>query len=529
MFKDYIENLITETYGNVEGHQVLEVKLPHKGDFSSNIAFLFAKEEGASPEDIGKKLLKKLPKSKDYKAVDEKGYINFFFSHNFIQRNLAKIFSENFGNTQIGKGRSILLEFVSANPTGPLNIVQARAGSYGSALANLLKSQGFIVETEYYINDAGGQVEKLEESLETRIEELKGKKVIFPKDGYKGEYLKDIAKDILKNGLPREKWLSYTIENIIASQKNSLEKMGVKFDKFVKESYIRESGLVDEVLTILKNKGLLYESQNALFFSATKFGDTKDRVLIKRDKKPTYFLIDLAYHLNKLRRGYDTLINIWGPDHYGYIPRILGGIEAMGYNKEKLKVLIIQQVTFKKGKEFFPMSKRKGEFISLNDILSLINKDALRFFLLMRKGSQHLNFDIELAQKLSIENPVYYAQYGHARIASILRKAKELGINEDSITEQELSLLSSPEERELMKTALYYEDICRDASLNFEPHQLTFYLLNLAQKFHYFYEKHKVIIPDESLRKARLFLCKCVLMIFKKGLDILGVSAPEKM
>jgi len=527
MFKDHIERIIQEKFGIEEGHQVLEVKPPHQGDFSSNIAFLKAKKFKVAPEELAKKLSEELKGFTDFTVKEEKGYLNFTFSISFILKSFEKISNKDFG--KLGSGsKKILVEYVSANPTGPLNVVQARAGSYGSSLVNLLKFVGHEVESEYYINDAGGQVKLFEESVSARVSQLRGEKVEVPPDGYHGDYIIDIAKNIIKEGIKREFWGKYAVERIIEEQKKSLERLGVQFDNFVRESWIIKEGYVQQVLSFFEKKNLLYKEDGAVYFKSTRFGDDKDRVLIKSSGEPTYFLSDIAYHLHKIERGFDMLVDIWGPDHHGHIKRMEAAMEALGY-PGILKVIIVQHLTMKKEGKEVSFSKRKGEFITLDEILSEVGKDATRFFMLMRKESQHLDFDLTLAKKISVENPVYYVQYGHARIKSILRKAEEKGIVPQKPSLEDLKLLSTPEEREVLKKSLYFEDVLRDSASSFEPHRIIYYLLDISRIFHYFYERQRVLTEDERLRNARIFMASQVAEVIKKGLSIIGVEAPEEM
>ncbi len=526
MFKDYIESLIEKNFSKKYKHQVLEVKPPHKGDFSSNIAFLLAKEKGRSPKEIAEEVVKLFTGISDFKVEAINGYLNFEFNKDFVIRNIFRVFEKDFAKVSCKK--RILVEYVSANPTGPLNVVQARAGSYGSTLVNLLRDIGCYVEAEYYVNDAGGQVERLKQSIVARMKQLCGETAEIPEDGYHGEYVIELAKEILEKKIPEERIKDYAVEIILSQQKSSLQKLGIFFDNFVKESWIRKNGYVERVLNVLKEKNLVEEKEGALYFKSSVFGDDKDRVLIKSNGEYTYFLTDVAYHLYKIERGFNLLINIWGPDHYGYIKRMESAMEALGY-PGILKVIIVQHVSLKeKGREI-SFSKRKGQFITLDELLSWVGKDAVRFFMLLRKESQHLDFDLSLAKKLSVENPVYYVQYGHARIKSILRRAKEKGFSIEEPKKEDIKLLSSEEEMSIMKKILYFEDVLKDCAKEFEPHRMVYYLLDISRIFHYFYEKHKVLVEDERIRKARIFIARAVAKIIKRGLSILGVDAPEYM
>lgn len=519
------EILLSYLHTLPEGYEIERVKDPKYGDYSSNLPFLLSREKKEDPQRIGLRLvdeLRDLPEFEEV-SVGGKGFLNFKYSLNFLLENLKEVMSENYGRLNLGKGKKILVEYISANPTGPLNIVNARAGVLGNILVNLLNFTGFIAKREYYVNDGGVQIQLLFQSLKARIAQLQGRDVEIPQEGYPGKYLIEIAEEIIKKKIPEEKWKDYLIERMVRMQRKSLERLGLHFDSWIYESRIRPDN--KETLSILKQKGLSYKKDEAIWFKSTEFGDSKDRVLVKKNGEFTYFLTDLSYHRNKFGRGFEWLIDIFGPDHHGDIPRLKGGIEALGFKRDALKILIAQHTTFTRGGKKVSMSKRAGEYITLDEILDEVGPDALKFFLLMRKASQHLEFDLELAKRTSKENPVYYVQYAHARIESILKFAKGFDLKEKPL----LSLLKKGEERELVRTLLEFPDIIEEASLNLEPHQIVYYLLDLATKFHYFYERCRVVSSDRELSIARLYLSKCVKRVLRIGLDIIGVSAPEKM
>lgn len=508
-------------------HEIEMIKDERLGDFASNLAFLLAQEKRVAPKSIALDLAQALSDNPDFSnvSVGGNGFLNFTISDHLLQEGLKAAQGENFGRSTIGKGQKILLEYVSANPTGPLNIVQARAAALGNALVNILRFAGYRVKSEYYINDAGTQVELFYQSLLARLKELKGEKAEIPEGGYPGEYLYLIAKEILAKNLPETEWRKYALESILKMQREVLIKFGIQFDNFVAESKFISQG--ELVIKNLAQKGQSYEKDGAIWFRAQNFGDSEDRVLVTKDQRPTYFVTDLAYHIDKFERGFDRLINIWGPDHHGYIPRMKGGLKALGYDSSKLEIIIAQQVSLLKDKVKVRMSKRAGEFITLAAVMDEITSDALKFFLLMRKPSQHLEFDLALAKKTSQENPVYYVQYGHARICNILKFAQEKGISE--ARKADLTLLVTPEERKLAKLITYFPDVIEQAACSLEPHRLVYFLLELAAAFHYFYERHRVVTENKELTKARIYLCQCIQKIFAKALGLIGVSAPEKM
>jgi len=526
LINQLISNLIKKYIDELpQQHDIAFINDPKLGDYSSNIAFLLAKSQNRSSVDIANELTQKLSSHDEFSSVSVagKGFINFQLSDKLLFSELENSIQENFARVNVGKSKKILVEFISANPTGPLNVVQARAGAFGNALVNLLKFVNYNAVAEYYINNTGTQVDLLYESLLARINELNGKPAKIPENGYPGTYLINIAKEILDKDLPATEWQDYLLQKIISSQKESISRFSIHFDNFAEESTIasRRQSVLEKI------KNYTFPQEGACWFRATDFNDSADRVLITANGRPTYFLSDLAYHWDKFDRGFETLINIWGPDHHGYIARMKGGIAALGFDPTRLLIIIAQQVSLLRNREKIIMSKRAGEYITLDDIISEIGPDALTFFLLMRKASQHLEFDLALAKKTSQENPVYYVQYAHARISSIIKHAQEKGIKE--LSQPNLTLLSSSEERNLIKIIIHFPDVVVASANNLEPHHLIYYLLELGAVFHKFYETVRVVTDDENMTEARLFLCRAALRIFKDTLAIIGVSAPEKM
>lgn len=470
--------------------------------------------------------------------VKEPGFINFFLSDELLFDTLKEIVcnSKDYGRLNIGKKMRVNIEFVSANPTGPLTIAHARQAAFGDSLANILEFAGFTVAREYYLNDEGNQILNLGKSIQARHLTLHGLDAVFPEDGYKGDYIADIAKEIKarygkKYVDSNEKSLNFFcrfgVRYILAMIKNDLRLFGVRFDKWTSQRLLHKSGKIEKVLSILEKKGCTYKKEGAVWFRSTKLGDDKDRVLIKQDGTSTYLTPDIAYHKDKYSRRFKRLIDIWGPDHHGYTLRLKAAVKALGYSEESLSVLIVQLSTLYRDGVSIPMSTREGEFVTLREVMDEAGKDAARFFFLMRDSYSHLDFDLQLAKRESPENPVYYIQYAHARICSILEYAKTT-VQEFSKTPN-LHLLKEPEEIELIRALRKFPYTVELCSKKLEPHILTFYLRELAARFHYFYTKHRVVSDDDKLNCARLILISCVRIVLENGLKLLGVSAPEKM
>ncbi|MEO0233344.1 MAG: arginine--tRNA ligase [candidate division WOR-3 bacterium] len=498
---------------------------PKKSEYGDYAFCLFdiSKKRKENPEKIFEEIKEVLEKKKEFFEKIEyiNGFLNIKLSYDILIENLKEILreKENFGKINIGN-KKINLEFVSANPTGPLNIANARAASIGDTLANILKSAGFHVEKEYYVNDSGNQVKILEESLNLRIKEIKGEKVIFPENFYPGEYLIEIAKEIVEKNIEDRK--EYAINKILEWQKNSLSKIGVKFDNFVRESSIRKSNKINEVLKKLSK--YTYEKEGALYFKSTLFEDDKDRVLIKKDGEITYFLADLAYHLDKIERGFDILINIWGPDHHGYINRMKAGLKAMGF--ENFEVIIAQQVNLKMGEKPFRISKRKGIYYTMDELIEEAGKDAIRMFMLLKTCDSPLDFDIELAKKTASENPVYYLQYMHARCVNVRKFAMEKGIDCEKFNE---NYLKGEEERKILVNLFYFKDIIEKSAILRAPHLLPYFLLEVAGSYHFYYQSKRIVGEDKEVSKARLALNNACEYVIKNGLKIMGIDTPEKM
>jgi len=513
------------------------------GDISTNIAMKLARLLGGkSPADFAELIANKmrgvLASSKlkgDIEKIEVKppGFINFFLSSAYLYKVLLDIEREkdDYGRTSICRGKSMQLEFVSANPTGPLTIAHGRQAAIGDSLANILAYIGCEVSREYYVNDEGNQMNTLGGSIRGRYRELCGIKEEFPPDGYKGTYVNDIASDFKDKygkkyleediGIFRKFGLKWILDDI----KKDLKDFGVKFDVWYSQESLRKSGSIDKALELIKDKGYIFQQDGATWFRSTEFGDDKDRVLIKSDGSYTYLAPDIAYHLDKYRRGFRNLIDIWGPDHHGYIPRIKAAIQALGYDKDSLSVIIAQLATLYKGGNVVKMSTRAGEFVTLREVMDEVGKDVARFAFLMRKVSSHLEFDLDKVKEESMENPVYYIQYAHARIWSILGFSKDANIS--SVFRS--GLLKEAEEMEILRILRQFPLVVIISANSLEPYVVLQYLQDLAAAFHSFYNKHRVVCDDPDLSRARLVLVNCVRIVLANGLGLLGVSLPKKM
>ncbi len=528
----------------------LRLELPkamQHGDLVSNAAMRLAKPLGRAPMQIAEAIkeacIKRLTDAGEGWLIDKidiikPGFINFWLSGKYLKGLLAQVMSkgDSYGSWQHDKTEKLMIEFVSANPTGPLTVAHGRQAAIGDALGNILKFYGLDVTKEYFINDDGRQIKVLGESIMHHYLGLYGVESPFPEDGYQGGYVKDIAvqikaeygdKFVNDRDKNRQFFSDYGVNVIMNIIRKDLDAFDVRFDTwFSQKTLTRE--VVDAALNELKGKGYVFESEGAVWFKATAFGDEKDRVVVKSDGLYTYFAPDIAYHRIKFERGFDRLINIWGPDHHGYIPRLKAAVQALGHDRSAIDVLIVQLATLYRNGEVLSMSTRKGEFITLEEVRKEVGKDVTRFFFLMRKLDSHLDFDLEVAKKQSSDNPVYYIQYAHARIWSIIEfstaNSGELdGANED------FSLLSQPEETEIMRIISQFPVYVRDSAVSLEPYYIILYLNTLAAAFHNFYAKHKVITDNVALSKTRLYLVNCVRICLANGLRLLGVSLPKKM
>jgi arginyl-tRNA synthetase len=525
----------------------IEVEVPRDetmGDIATTVAMRLTKLLKKPPRKIAEEIVAEIamqqPGYFENIEIAGPGFINFRFKQEYILKGLQSLLEEEHSSlrSDIGKGAKIQVEFVSANPTGPLHIGHGRGAAVGSALCNILKAAGFDVQKEFYINDAGLQVKLLGRSVYARYQQLLGNNVPFSEDGYKGDYVEDIAKDIHER--EGDKYLNKTYEEcgelisdyaykmMLANISTDLKDFGVEFDRWQSEKELHEQGKVENAINTLRSKDLIYEKDGAVWFSSTRFEDDKDRVVRKQDGEYTYFASDICYHKDKLDRGFDTIVDIWGADHHGYIPRIRSVLEAFDLPKEKFRVILIQMVSLLRHGVPVQMSKRAGAFITLREVIDEVGPDITKFIFLTRKADSQLEFDIDVAKEQSAENPVFYVQYAFARISSLFRQAEGKGV-QFTPASVDLSALKEDEEILLIKKLLLYPMVFEGTALACEPHRITYYLQELAGVFHAYYYKHRIISDDNGLTLARLSLCRGVKIVLDEGLKLLGVSAPERM
>jgi len=520
---------------------------PAFGDLSTTVSFALAKQVRRSPRDVAAAIQRAIAVDPGVVAKVEvagPGYLNFFVANAWWQAGVRDVLAAGpaYGRAAVGQGQRVQVEFVSANPTGPLHVGHGRGAALGDAVANLLAAVGFQVEREYYINDAGSQMRLLGESVWARLLEARGKAVSFPENGYHGDYVRELAIQVAQAdpgavnlepdraiSLCSERAANILLEEIVAD----LRAFGITYDTWVSERGLYGSGEVEATLTALRAGGYLYEEGKAVGFRASDFGDEKDRILIRSTGEPTYFASDIAYHANKIRRGFHRLINIWGADHGGYISRVKAAIKALGYDPEILQVILLQLVKVLRGGVPVPMSKRTGEFVELREVVNEVGKDAARFLFLTRRSEAQLDFDIEVAKRQTMDNPVFYVQYAHARACSMARRAAEGGLP-GPYDDADVSRLTLPEELAILKQLAVYPEMVLNAALAYEPHRVTSYLQELAAAFHGYFTKYKdteerVISGDRDLSRARLAMVAAVRQVVANGLGLLGVSAPERM
>ena len=515
------------------------------GDFSSNIAMAGARAFHGAPRMIAEAIVKNF--SLDGGYIDRceiagPGFINFYLSDKYYSDVLKDIVAsgDSYGRSDYGEGKKILVEFVSANPTGPMHIGNARGGAIGDCLASVLDAAGYDVQREFYVNDAGNQIEKFATSLEVRYLQECGKDIELPEDAYHGEDITVHARNFFSevgdkyadcdSQERRDALVAYALPKNIAGLEADLGKYRIKYDKWFRESTLHKDGSVQKVIEALKEKGVTYEQDGALWFKASEFGNDKDIVLIRANGIPTYIVPDIAYHYNKLvTRGYDKAIDVLGADHHGYIPRMKAALTALGLDADRLDIVIMQMVRLVRNGETIKLSKRSGKAITLNTLLEEIPIDAARFFFNLREPNSHFDFDLELAAKQSSENPVYYVQYAHARICSIIKKAAEEGIEVVTPSAEALNRLNSDEERDLISHLAGLTDEIIGAAKNYDPAKITHYVIDLATLFHKFYNAHRVVSEDKELTEARLFLCTAVKNTIKNILVMLKVDVPEAM
>ncbi|WP_417510212.1 arginine--tRNA ligase [Methylophaga sp.] len=584
--KNQLKNLLGQALSTFIQKHALDIELPEiqiertkdksHGDFAANIAMMLAKPAKMNPRQIATEIVESLPATEFVTKVEiaGPGFINFFLSAEANQKVITDVLEqgEKFGLSQVGQGKKVQVEYVSANPTGPLHVGHGRGAAYGSVVSSLLSAVGFDVHREYYVNDAGRQMDILATSVWLRYLDESGEVFTFPSNGYQGEYVRNIAGE-LKTEFGNQFLLSASqvFEDIPADEpdggdkemhidaltnkaksllgeanyriifdkglnailndiRDDLAEFGTEYDEWFSERSLVESGDVDKAVEVLKAAGHLYQDKGAWWFKSTAFGDEKDRVVVRDNGQATYFASDIAYHLNKYQRGFDRIIDIWGADHHGYIPRVKAAVESMQLDADKLNVLLVQFAVLYRGTEKVGMSTRSGEFVTLRELRNEVGKDAARFFYVMRGADQHMDFDLELAKSQSNDNPVYYVQYAHARVCSVFRQLAERGQDWDPDgAKQYLNKLTEPQEETLMTMLSRYPEILETAALNHTPHLLAHYLTDLARDFHTYYNAHQFIVDDVELSQARLLLVSAVRQVINNALSVMGVSAPESM
>ena len=545
------------------------------GDFASNLALVLAKPAQLNPRELALKIIAALPQDEAVTKVEiaGPGFINFFINPDSQYQIVSQIHAQGnaYGLSKVGAGKKIQVEFVSANPTGPLHVGHGRGAAYGSVVADLLEAVGFNVHREYYVNDAGRQMDILAASVWLRYLEACGEVVTFPSNAYRGDYVREIANDIYANSsndyrrpielvlenippdeadggdkdlyidaiIERTKTLlgsqyrdffQIGLENILDDIKDDLQEFGVKYQQWFSERDLMDDGSVQKALARLEAGGHLYQQEGATWFASSRLGDEKDRVVVRENGQYTYFASDIAYHMNKLDRGFDQIIDIWGADHHGYVPRVKAAIQALGADASKLKVLLVQFAVLYRGEERVQMSTRSGEFVTLRELRSEVGKDAARFFYVMRRSEQHMDFDLKLATSKSNENPVFYVQYAHARVCSVLRQLDEKGFSRNiALGMENLNLLNEEHEISLLGTLARYPEVLEKAALQYEPHQLIHYLRDLAHEFHTYYNAHQFLVEDAAVRNARLNLVCAIKQVLANGLNLLNINTPESM
>ncbi|MGZ4997608.1 MAG: arginine--tRNA ligase [Methylobacter sp.] len=585
--KKKIEELILQSVETLKSDGVLAQEIipninidrtrdAQHGDFASNLALMLAKQVSTNPRQLAEKLIAALPQDDAIVKVElaGPGFINFFIDPTAQYQIVKQIHDEGrkFGLSHVGAGKKVQVEFVSANPTGPLHVGHGRGAAYGSVVADLLQAVGFDVHREYYVNDAGRQMDILATSIWLRYLEECGEVVHFPSNGYRGEYVREIANDIHNNtsndyrrpaelvfedipldepaGGDKEEHIDALIaraktllgpslyqdffqiglNNILEDIKIDLSEFGVDYQEWFSERQLMDDGSVEKALQRLRDGGHLYEKDGATWFACANLGDEKDRVVVRDNGQSTYFASDIAYHMNKLDRGFEQIINVWGADHHGYIPRVRAAMQALGADESKLKVLLVQFASLYRGEEKVQMSTRSGEFVTLRQLRNEVGKDAARFFYVMRRSEQHMDFDLKLATSRSNENPVFYVQYAYARVCSVLRQLDEKSLERDLLLGMaNLTLLTEEHETNLLGTLARYPETLERAALQYEPHQLIQYLRELATEFHTYYNAHQFLVDDAKIRNARLNLICAVKQVLANGLDLLNINTPEAM
>lgn len=543
--KEYLREKVSSSLHSlgIDSDADIEFEKPRMaghGDLTTNVAMLLAKRLKKNPRQLAGEIIAHLDIDPAFINTPEAagpGFINFRFTDRFFHHQLAQLLSneQTFGRSEVGKNRKTMVEFVSANPTGPLTVGHGRNAVFGDTIANLLEWTGHDVTREYYFNNAGRQMRVLGDSVRLRYLELLGQQITFPDDYYQGEYIREIAQHLcdahgekLVHEPPEGKFKAQAEQEIFAEIKATLKRLGIEFDSFYNENSLYESGKIAQIIEDFRKKGLAYEKDGAVWLRTEELGGEKDKVIVKSSGEPTYRLPDIAYHVEKFRRGFELMIDIFGSDHVATYPDVLAGLKALGYDSEKVKVLIHQFVTIVQDGEIVKMSTRKANYITLDELIDDVGADVVRYFFLMRSVTGHLNFDLDLARQHSDENPVYYLQYAHARIASILRNAAKEG-SPFVPGGVRLDLLRASEEIALIKLLLSFPEVVESCVSSFEPHHLAEYLHTVSGEFHRFYHEHRVLTDDRDVRMARIGLCEATRVVLKNGLAVFGISAPEQM
>ena len=584
--KDALQQLISQAIQSLIDNDSLAVDMPlikidrtrdkSHGDFAANVAMLLAKPARKNPREIASMIIDALPDSEFVEKVEiaGPGFINFYVSNNSRQSVINNVLEQGdaFGRSAKGAGKTVQVEFVSANPTGPLHVGHGRGAAYGATLANLLDAIGYTVHCEYYVNDAGRQMDILATSVWLRYLEKNNVAIVFPANAYKGDYIQNIVTEIFNehgdayissaedvmSGLPldepdggdKEQHIDALIEkakkllgdnryryvfelalnSILDDIRDDLSEFGVNYDEWFSERSLMDKGLVNQAIERLRERDRVYEEKGALWFRSTDFGDDKDRVVQRDNGQTTYFASDIAYHMDKFDRGYDLVIDVWGADHHGYVPRVKAALTALDHNADALDVLLVQFANLYRGGEKVQMSTRSGSFVTLRELRDEVGSDAARFFYVMRKCEQHLDFDLELAKSRSSENPVYYIQYAHARICSIFRQLEEKKLAYDQTMGLEnLAVLEEEHESDILQQLAKYPEVLDAAASQHEPHLIAHYLRELANTLHTYYNAHQFIVDNEKVRNARLVLIVATRQVIKNGLALLGVSSPAEM
>jgi len=524
--------------------QVEEPKLGAHGDFSTNLAMTMAAVQKMAPRKIAEIIVEHIDDPENVILRTEiagPGFLNFHLAPESWLPVLESVYREDaqFGRTNIGNGERVQVEFVSANPTGPLHVGHGRGAAVGDAVASILSACGYDVQREYYINDSGRQIRTLGRSVYLRLLQRWGRPVEFPKDAYQGQYIVELAEEISDargkkiEALDEEDAVGecarYAASRILSGIREDLTAFGVKYDRWYSEQQLYDSGQVAEAIENLRRTGQAYEKDGALWFKSTDFGDEKDRVVVRSNGETTYFASDIAYHQEKYERGFSKVIDVWGADHHGYIPRMSAAVQASGRDKDQFHVILVQLVNLLRGGEPVAMSTRAGEFVTLKDVVDEVGKDAARFLFLTRHYESPLDFDLELAKQKTNDNPVYYVQYVHARISSIGKKADERGVAAAGWDRKAAKVLQTPEEIALIKALARFPIVLQTAARLMEPHRIAYYLMDLASGFHAYYNKHRVLTDDPVLTRGRRCLVEAVRKVIRNGLDLMGVSAPEQM